>query len=202
MSLEPTLAEVIRTAIESRLTEVHTGIPGRIVSYDSTTQTADVEIVVKRAETSSSGATTHEDYPVLPNVPVAWPRGGGYSMQFPLKVGDHVYILFSEAATAQWRVSGEVSNPGDLQRHSLSYAIAIPCIAPDADPLPAATGALVTTPSGGGLSVSEAGGDPGPVAMASKVEAEFSEIATLLGGIPLTYVPNPLGVGSSNLKAE
>lgn len=215
MAREPSLAELLRTAIESRLADVHTSLPGRVKTYNPATQKADIEIVLRRAETGASGATVHETYPVIPNVPIAWPRGGGYSMQFPLSVGDHVWLSFSESCMAQWRVSGDLSIPGDLRRHDLSYPIAIPCIAPDAETLPsAAGGALVTTPAGGALSVSEAGGAPEPVAIASKVMANLNALKTALtsatyvnsGGTPTTLVISPAimleDVGSENLKAE
>lgn len=215
MAREPSLAELLRTAIESRLADVHTSIPGRVKTYNPSTQKADVEIVLKRAETGASGATVHETFPIIPNVPIAWPRGGGYSMQFPLSVGDHVWLSFSESCMAQWRVSGDLSIPGDLRRHDLSYPIAFPCIAPDSKTLPsAASGALVTTPAGGALSVSEAGGAPEPVAIGSKVDANFNAILQMFtswtpvamdGGAALKTLASSLtfgSTGSSNLKAE
>lgn len=232
MSTEPTLAEVIESAIESRLVDVHTSLPGRVVSYDSAKQVADIELVVKRAEVGASGAIVHEDFPVLPNVMVGWSSGGGYSMQFPLVKGDHVWVMFSEAALAQWRVTGEPSQPGDLERHGLSYPVAIPCLRSDKQPLPNASGgALVTTPSGGALSVSKAGGAPSAVAMADDVETELnriktdlatlkSAVATGLGAVGIgaaanggtgatafnsaagSIPSNPGSVASANLKAE
>jgi hypothetical protein len=214
MTTPLSLAELIRSALDSRLLDVHTSLPGRVKAYDAATQTADIEIVVNRAEADSKGRTVSEVFPVIPNVPIAWARGGGYSMQFPLSAGDHVWLLFSEASTAQWRVSGEVSDPGDLERHGLSYPIALPCIAPDAEALPVAAGALVTVPSGGSLSVSEAGGAPSPVAMASKVDANFNAIVQMFaswvvvamdGGAALKTLSGSLVLeptSSANLNAE
>lgn len=199
MSLEPTLSEVIRDAIESRLLDLHVALPGRVKSYDPATQRADVRIAINRATEGSSGRIVSEEYPVIPNVPVGWTRGGGYSFQCPLEAGDHVLLVFSEAAISQWRVTGDISDPGDLERHGLSYPIAIPCIAPDAEPLPsAASGALVTTPSGGALSVSEAGGAPEPVAIASKVQANHEAILGVLTG---TYAVTPADGGAAYASA-
>src|SRR5690606_32376085 len=39
--------------------------------------------------------------------------------------GNHVWVMFSEAAMAQWRTTGQISEPADLRRHDLSYACAI-----------------------------------------------------------------------------
>lgn len=146
MSLQPTEAELLRTVIESRLADVHTSIPGRVVSYDGATQTADIEIVILRAEQAESGATVHETYPIVPNVPVGWPSGGGYSLQFPLEAGDGVWLVFSESAIAQWRETGDISPPGDLDRFDISYPIALPCARHNKQPLPEATVAMLKAP--------------------------------------------------------
>jgi Phage protein Gp138 N-terminal domain len=125
MADEPTDAEVIRTAIDSRLLSLHTSMPGVVVTYNPGLQTADVQPVIKRAVPTSDGGIEHETLPVIHNVPVEWPGGGGFAMQFPVRPGDHVWLIFSEAATAKWRSTGQISEPGDLRRHDLSYAMAL-----------------------------------------------------------------------------
>jgi hypothetical protein len=171
------IEDVLAQAIESALLDVHTSIPGRIKSYDSETQRADVEIVIKRAQESASGPVVEEDYPVIPNVPIAWPKGGGYGITFPLNDGDHVWLIFSESAIGRWRTTGEVRGPGDLARHDLSYPIAIPCDAADANPLPASASKMkVTVASGGGVDISEDGGSAKKVAIAESVEANLDMI--------------------------
>lgn len=122
---EPSDAEVIRDAIESRLLSLHTSMPGRVVAYNPALQTADVQPVVKRAVPTSAGEIEHEELPIIHNVPVEWPGGGGYAEQFPVVPGDHVWLIFSEVATAKWRTTEQISEPGDLRRHDLSYACAI-----------------------------------------------------------------------------
>lgn len=199
MSLQPTEAELLREVIDSRLTELYTSIPARIVKYDATTQTADCEIVILRAETAESGATVHETYPVIPNVPVGWMSGGGYSLQFPLNKGDGVWLMFSMAATANWRETGEVSPPGDRDLHDISYPIAIPCARHNGQALPVATGALLTVPPGGSFNVSTGGGTPEPAALASKVNANFDALLNLLQ--TWTVVPNDGGAALKTAAA-
>lgn len=125
MPVEPTLTDVIRSAIESRLLELHTAMPGKVVGWDPVGQSVNVQPVVKRAIQTYGGETEHEELPIIHNVPVAFPGGGGYSIRFPISVGDHVWLMFSEAATAMWRTTGQVSEAGDLSRHDISYACAI-----------------------------------------------------------------------------
>lgn len=136
MSLEPTDAEIIASAIESKLLDLHTAIPGKVVTYDATKQVADVEIVVRNPLETADGSVLQETFAVVPNVKVRWPRGGGFSIHFPLAAGDHVLLLFCEASIAMWRETGQVGEVGDLRRHDLSHAIAIPGIEPDDDPIP------------------------------------------------------------------
>jgi hypothetical protein len=146
---EPTDAEVIRAALEAKLLELHTSLPARVKSYNSALQTVDAVPVIKRAIRRRDGSVAHESLPVIHNVPVMWHEGGGFSMQLPLSAGDHVWLIFSEAATAQWRATGQVSEPGDLRRHDLSYAAAIPAGHPVAGSLlpPPPGHAMITTPS-------------------------------------------------------
>jgi hypothetical protein len=160
MPLEPTWQEIISEAIESRLLELHTAIPGKVVSYDASTQTAEVTPVVQRAEPREDGGNTLTPLPSIPNVPVQWPRGGGYALHFPLKAGDHVLLVFSEAAIGHWRASGELAPPGDLRRHSLGYPVAIPGIAPESTPIDGASSSearLILGP-GGAIAVGDAAG--------------------------------------------
>lgn len=200
MSRQPSLAEVLASAIESRLLDVHTAMPGQVMSYDPATQTCDVRPVVRRAIDSVRDTVVHEELPILPNVPVGWTRGGGYSFQLPLQPGDHVWLVFSEVSTASWRSTGDLSDPGDLRRHDLSYPVALPCVAPDSETLPGTEHALLSCPGGGKLSVS-AGGLPSPVALASLVTATLTALKAAVDAAA-TAEANAGGMGGMNaLKA-
>lgn len=202
MPLEPTWAELIREAIESRLIDVHTSIPAQIVSYDPVTQTADCEICIKRAEIAESGGIIHELYPIIPNVPVGWTSGGGYSLQFTLNPGDCVWLVFSEAATGLWRTLAGTGNgveePGDLDRHDISYPIALPCARHDMQVLPVATGALLTVPGGGTFSVSS-GEASVFVPRDDKLQAELTRIKNDIASLKSAVSSglNAVGVGSA-----
>jgi len=136
MGLEPTDAEILTDAMESKLLDVHTCCVARVEKYDAPTQTADVQPVNRRAVELADGSFDQEDLPVIPNVKVKWPRAGGFSLHFPLKKGDHVVLVFSEADLSSWRTKGGINDTEDVRRHHLSDAIAIPGISIDSDPIP------------------------------------------------------------------
>jgi len=219
MSLDPSLQEVIARAISSRLLDVHTAIPGRVVSYDASKQTAEVTPVVQRVDPKADGGNALTPLPSIPNVPVQWPRGGRYALHFPLAAGDHVLLVFSEAAIGHWRASGELAPPGDLRRHSLGYPIAIPGIAPDAGKLEGAPdNEAVLTVGDGAFRVGGASAEM--VALANKVDAQLDALkqaiasaagseagASGLNGMTslntaLAAWPLPAGTAATKLKAE
>ena len=125
--ITPTLAEIIREALESRLLDVHTCLPGKIISYDSSTRRADVELLLKRVLTNrDNDKVSFEEMPVLPDVPVYMNRGVNYFIQMPVETGTTGLVYFSEASSDQWFSTGQVSNPGDLGRHGLGNGFFIP----------------------------------------------------------------------------
>lgn len=126
--MEIGLESALADAFESLLSDVHTALPGRVEAYDAAAQTADVKPLVIHPELGSLA--------VLPNVPVAWPRGGGGYLHMPLAVGDFVFILCAEASIDQWRAKGGAETPpGDPRRHSFTAAVALPCVYPSSRPI-------------------------------------------------------------------
>ena len=89
MTQTPTLAQLIKQAIDSRLVDVHTAIIARVESYAPEKQQVDVSPVLKRQS---------EDLPMLCDVPVLFPRAGGFFISLPIQPGDFVQILFNESA--------------------------------------------------------------------------------------------------------
>lgn len=143
-TIAPTDDDVIRGWIEHHLADVHTAMPARVQSYDAATQTATLVPLVRHAVMLGDGSVEREELPVLPAVPVLWPRFGGHFIAGALAAGDVVLVVFCESDTGPWRAgSGDVSNPADLRRHSLSHGVAIPGLAHRAGALqhaPAASG--------------------------------------------------------------
>lgn len=122
-----TLSTNIKTGIENRLKDLHTHLPGIIESFDASTQLATVQPAVKRifkTETGEVEILTAVDLPLLINVPVQFPRGGGFSLTFPVKQGDECLLAFCERSIDEWHEFGTVRKPGARRMHDLSDATA------------------------------------------------------------------------------
>lgn len=168
MSRTPTLTEVILAAIESRLVDVHTSIPGKVVRYDAAKQLVDVAPQIKTRHTDEDGAAVVEALPVVTNVPVVFPGSGGFSITFPVQVGDVVWLSISEASLDKWKSQGGEVDPLDPRRHHLSDAVALVGLRPFSDPLPSTETGVVTIGSNTGT--------PQFAALANLVKAELDAI--------------------------
>lgn len=118
----PTLAQVIKDAIEARLVDLHVSLPAKVVSYDPGTQKASVQALIKRTFVSGESV----ELPVLTDLPVAWPRAGKAWLHLPLKAGDFVQVVFSERSLDEWKPSGTSVAPKEKRKHHLSDGWVVP----------------------------------------------------------------------------
>jgi hypothetical protein len=118
--------EVIEQGIVSALRWLHVALPGRVKAYDKARGTADVEICVKLPTRTLQDLIYYFPLPTIPDVPVAWPSGGGYFVAMPLAVNDPVLLVFADIAMGEYLENADISDPVDTRRHSLGYPIAIP----------------------------------------------------------------------------
>lgn len=126
-TIPPNDEELIRAWIAHDRANLHTATVARVQSYDAATQTADLVPLVRNAVELPDGTTEHENLPVLPCVPVLFPRTAGHFIAFALAPGDMGLVVFCESAVGHWRAGdGDVTDPGDLTRHSLSHGVFLP----------------------------------------------------------------------------
>lgn len=121
------LPSIVKLGIEEYIKNMHTSMPGIIESFNSVTQTCSVQPAIKRIFKHEDGETTlliPTNLPLLINVPVVFPRGGGFSMTFPVAKGDECRLDFSERCIDLWHEFGGVQKPGARRFHNLSDAIA------------------------------------------------------------------------------
>ena len=120
--------DVLHAWIEQYLLELHTAFPGRVHSDpDWSAGTADIEPLVKYPVPQPDGSYQYEDLPILPAVPIVMPRTSQWFVSLPIARGDTVLVVCAESAIGAWRAGdGSPQHPGDLRRHHLSHAVAIP----------------------------------------------------------------------------
>ena len=211
MGITPTEAEMLEAALASALIDVHVSLPGKIESYDSITQTATVQLQVKRVLPKTGGGFATEDLPVLENVPVQFPRTKKFIITLPIETGDYGLVVFNEMSIDQWRSKGENTSPGDIGRHTLTGGVFQPGLSPLAETiLPALLGGddigedLVIGVIGGGQirvkpggSIEAVAGGAGGqsaddfVAMAAKVLTELESVKTAVDAHTHLYNPGP-----------
>lgn len=131
-SRSPDLAELLRIALASHQTRIHVSLPGAIETYDAARQVADIKPLLRRPLVAADGTELDaESLPILMDVPVAFPRGGGFYLTFPLVKGDLVHLVFVERSMDQWLdKEGEETTPLDYRMHSLADAVAYPGLYP------------------------------------------------------------------------
>lgn len=136
----PEWSEVIADALNARLDELHTAMPGQIsaVYLDDASrgQLVDVQPCLRHAvatadEPDASRPWVEEELPTLQRVPVAFPQGGGYAISWPLQVGDFVTLVFAERSLRHWlatarKASRATSPTEDVEPHTLDGAVALP----------------------------------------------------------------------------
>jgi len=208
----PSNVDVVRAWIEKYLEDVHTAFPGRVESYDAATQTADIQPLIKHAVPQPDGTTVYEDLPQLLGIPVLFPRTEKWFVAFAIAEGDTVLVQCCESAIGHWRDGdGSEQYPGDLRRHSIAHAVAIPGMfvhskalgnAPSGgDDSPAlvigndeADGVRVTLKNGGALEISQG----------SNVRFEIQQDGTVVhrgGSKPVAKEGSGLNVGKLSGQA-
>ena len=100
------MIEIIKNMIDDSLNELHTSLACKITSVNHSAGTCTVQPLAKRELCQQK-----IDYPPLIDVRLDFLKFGGWSFQIPRKVGDIVWVGFSETA---------LSDETSLERFSLN----------------------------------------------------------------------------------
>lgn len=117
------LAEVFKSERETIKNQLRVAMPGIIQSFNPDAVTAAVQPAIRYVHIDINGKRTTQDYPLLVDVPVAFPRGGGCTLTFPVRPGDECELIFNDRCIDFWWQSGGVQEPVDDRMHDLSDAI-------------------------------------------------------------------------------
>ena len=115
------LSQQIEETARAVVDEIHTALPGTIVSFDPGSGTATVKPNGKYVTADGKSL----DYPQITDVPVTFPfcQTAGVGIAFPLGKGDSCLIVISEVELDEWRTGAE--SEGAL-RFDLISAMCVP----------------------------------------------------------------------------
>lgn len=126
-------AEVsLRLAQENAQAQMWTALPGIVKEVDLAKQTCSVQPAIRGSVTDAKGKTTPCDLPMLVDVPIVFPRAGGFALTFPVKEGDECLVVFASRCIDAWWQNGGVQEPAEWRMHDLSDGFAM--LAPTSQP--------------------------------------------------------------------
>jgi hypothetical protein len=192
------LAQLLGDAFDARLTRLHTALPAEVVSYDPATQTAAVQPLIKEVLIDAEGETSAHTLPQISNVPVMFPRSGGWFCSFPIAKGDTVLLVFAEKSIGRWREQDKLTDPGVVSMHHLSDAMAIPGLFANPRKLPDvhaenmvighSGGAQIHIKPDGTVHLSQENATS-PVALATPADAQIAALKSAVDAIMDLLIP-------------
>lgn len=117
--------EQLRTLLDSAKSSIWTSLPCIVESFDAARQTVTLRPAVKSVQRMQDGSQKIVSLPLLPDVPVHFPSGGGATLTFPIKKGDEALAMFASRSVDSWYQSGSEQQQLDARMHDLSDAFAI-----------------------------------------------------------------------------
>lgn len=115
---DATFTDLLEDAKNNAVKDVRVSMPARIISFDASTKTAQVEIMINMEDTDGNSI----EYPPLTDCPCLFTRGGGFHVVHPYEQGDNGAVLFSDRCIDSWFESGSKNVPMDFRIHSMSDA--------------------------------------------------------------------------------
>ncbi len=124
--------EAFRIAAAGQQSSIWTSLPAIITEVDLTKMTISAQPTVQGVVTDENGASSFVNLPLLVDVPICFPRGGGFTITFPLAINNEVLIMFASRCIDAWWQSGGIQKPMEARMHDLSDSFAI--LAPTSQP--------------------------------------------------------------------
>lgn len=124
------IGDSIETIVNTKLLDLKTNAPAKIVKYDKDRQMADVQpLWVRVTIDEESGEEIKETLSIIQDVPIQFPRYGNYVILFPLKKDDPIWLQFAERSIETYLESDgkTILDPEDNRKHNINDAFGVPC---------------------------------------------------------------------------
>lgn len=126
-SRSPTNAELLRAVLKCWELGIHTSLPCRVEKVYTNPPAVDVKPLIRRRFQNPDGTELDESIAKIPRVKLAFLRAGPFKITLPVRRGDIVEVMFSEASRDVFEAGGgEEVDPDDFRRFDLSDAWAWP----------------------------------------------------------------------------
>ena len=132
-SPEESLWDALRKHGRNLELQLHVAAPGTIVSYDASTQQAEVTLGFRAVPLEEDGVEAPDPPIKIPGVRVMWPGSSVSYDTHPLVAGDTGLLIFADRALDEWYRKGGAVDPIDARAHSLADAVFLPGLRPDAN---------------------------------------------------------------------
>lgn len=204
--LQEFVHELEKTA-KSIMNDVHTALPGEIVSYDATKGTVTAKPIGKYATVDNKLL----DYPNVTEAPVVFPYCGksGVGIAYPIKPGDSCLIIISEVELDEWRSGSKSEGP---LRYDMTNAIVIPgllkkggnlfqkAVSEDAVVIAAGSTEVIVTKSGVGLTTPGVTVDVSEIGITARGDLKIEGNIICNGNIQATGEASASDVKAGNIS--
>lgn len=115
----------LRAALTGWQSAIETSVVAIVQSFDPEKQTCTAQPVIQARIRARDGTLSWVTLPLLVDVPVIFPSGGGFTLTFPITAGDEALIVFSSRCIDSWWISGAIGPQAELRMHDLSDGFAL-----------------------------------------------------------------------------
>lgn len=121
----PDPQEHVLIALDAKQSMIYTNFPGIVQSVNTVALTCVVQPAIQGIVRQKDGTLRYTNMPLLPDVPLIIPHGGGYALTFPVQPGDECMVFIANRCIDSWWQSGGIQKPIDFRMHDLSDGFAL-----------------------------------------------------------------------------
>lgn len=125
---KPDQVEIFQRILNAHQMGIWTALPGIVKAYRANEAVVDVQLAIQMQVKAPDPEGTKQwiKIAMLPDVPVVFARAGGFSLTFPVAVGDECLVLFASRCIDTWYESGgEDNQQAEFRMHDLSDGFAV-----------------------------------------------------------------------------
>lgn len=123
---DPSLTDVLDSAKRDTQVTLNCTNIGQIESFDSATQTANIQILLKQVlNINADGTKTIQAHPLLVQCPVVTMFGGSSFINLPIAKGDTCLVFFNDREIDNWLFDDGEQTPTTPRVHNISDGMAL-----------------------------------------------------------------------------